>query len=471
MAKQNRKKGKVIQMLSPENYIKQKARSLPIVECWINSEWEEDGLANILVARKHTNGNCTVGMYLIDLKCLGVKNAQYFFNMSPAEYHDLLDQSRENMDIESVRYNLVHNIIYAGIEFAEDYGFHPHKDFTVAEYILEKDTDDIELIDIECGKDDKPLYVRGPLDSDQRAKQIIAQLEKTAGAGNYTVINGFDVPWDDDFDDEEFMSEDVADFSTEEKLGLLMDYISRADKLSMEEAGDLNDLIESILIEFINLEKADEYYENFRTKLDEFEVADKTPDEMFLDCAIPLEQLEAFKTDFEEVEKLISEGKKDARRKLKVFGKAYPENAAFQYLELFLLHTNESRKLGSVMEKAIQLYPNFPLINLFSKIHGFKNESDNYDIIVKPEVDLENILEKVFPNRKILYVSEVFYVVLYLVVQVAQTTNMEQLEALDNLIDEVNLHEEDVELLYGFIKMAKMTFIAGLAERLNDTSM
>ena len=35
-----KKKGKVIQMLSPENYIKQRARTLPIYECRINSDWE-----------------------------------------------------------------------------------------------------------------------------------------------------------------------------------------------------------------------------------------------------------------------------------------------------------------------------------------------------------------------------------------------------------------------------------------------
>ena len=34
-------KGKVIQMLSPENYIRQKARTLPVYECMVNSGWDE----------------------------------------------------------------------------------------------------------------------------------------------------------------------------------------------------------------------------------------------------------------------------------------------------------------------------------------------------------------------------------------------------------------------------------------------
>jgi hypothetical protein len=44
------------------------------------------------------------------------------------------------------------------LEFAEEYGFKPHEDFSkVAQYILEEDTESIELMDIECGKDGKSL--------------------------------------------------------------------------------------------------------------------------------------------------------------------------------------------------------------------------------------------------------------------------------------------------------------------------
>jgi hypothetical protein len=199
-----KKKGKVVQMLTPENYIRQKARSLPLFECFINSDWEENGMANITVARKHSNGNITMGMYLTDLKCLGVKDAHYFFNISEREYRDILKDMEEQMDIETVSYILAHNIIFAGIEFADDYGFKPHKDFTsVAQYILEKDTDDIELIEIECGKEGKPLYVRGPFDSETRANKIIAQLEREAGPGNYDVIWQADENFKEDVWEEE----------------------------------------------------------------------------------------------------------------------------------------------------------------------------------------------------------------------------------------------------------------------------
>jgi len=229
-----RKKGKVIQMLSPENYIKQNARKLPIHECWVNSGWKNGGLASVIVSRKHTNGNFTFGLFLVDLKCLGVKDAQYFFNASPTEYKDIVDESRNNFEIEQVSYTLGHNIIFAGLEFADDYGFKPHKDFSVAQYILEEDTDDIELLEIECGYNGKPMYVRGPHDTDAEVNRILMQLEKTAGLGNFDFVDDpfaeafpdeewDDEEWDDVWEDEEeltfdgelhFNEEEVADSST-----------------------------------------------------------------------------------------------------------------------------------------------------------------------------------------------------------------------------------------------------------------
>jgi Plasmid pRiA4b ORF-3-like protein len=200
MAKKN--KGKVVQMLSPENYIRQKARTLPVFECWINSEWDESGLGNLIVARKHTNGNITLGLYLVDLKCLGVKDAAYYFNIYESEYLGILAQSRNTMELIKISYTLAHNIVYAGIEFAGEYGFKPHKDFSVSQYILEEDTEDIELIEINCGIDGKPAYIRGTLDTDAKAAQVITQLEKVAGPGNYTLIENIE-DWDELEDDDQ----------------------------------------------------------------------------------------------------------------------------------------------------------------------------------------------------------------------------------------------------------------------------
>ncbi len=215
MAKNNH--GKVVQMLSPENYIRKKARTLPINQCLVNEDWEEHKMAQVLVARRHTTGNMTLCFYLVDLMCLGVKDTYFQFNIPFSDYLELVDDANTQMPRVEISYELAHNIVHAGLEFAEEYGFKPHKDFTsVTRFMLEEDTEDIELIEIECGLNGQPAYMRGPYDDDAKATKIIAQLERTAGPGNYSVLDKFEDGFDDD-DDDEFDDDDDDEFFDQEE--------------------------------------------------------------------------------------------------------------------------------------------------------------------------------------------------------------------------------------------------------------
>lgn len=190
------KSDKTVQLFpKPENFIKTRARGLPLGSCYITPDWEESGIANILVSRKHTNGNFTLGFYLVDLKCLGIKDAFFKFNVSEDEMFGLVDYVN-GVDIE---YNIVHNIIYGADAFANDCGFKPHKSWTVAQFILEEDNDDIPLIDIEFGENGVPAYYVGPNDNPERINQILATLDKNFGQGNYL----FYIDEEDAFEDDE----------------------------------------------------------------------------------------------------------------------------------------------------------------------------------------------------------------------------------------------------------------------------
>jgi len=205
------KKGKVVPLkpvqLSAEKYIKTQARLLPIAECIINEDWESAGICNIVVARRHKNGNLTVGIFLVDMYCLGPKDVMYEFNLDPEEYEEWKAKLADGVACD---YVLAHNIIYGAIAYAEDYGFKPHKNFDIAQYILEEDSEDIELIEIKFGLDGMPCYVPGPFDSDHKIQTVINTLNRTAGPGNYTFLgedddlDDFDDDdWDDDDDDDE----------------------------------------------------------------------------------------------------------------------------------------------------------------------------------------------------------------------------------------------------------------------------
>lgn len=192
------------QILSPENYIRQRARSLPIFKCLVNEGWDEDGLAQVTIARRHINGNITYCSYLVDLHCLGVKDTFYDFNITEEQFDVMRDRMSQGYDLVEIDYALAHNIIHAGWEFGEETGFKPHKDFlSITQYMLEEDNDEIPLIEIACGDTDgKPIYVQSPFDDEASVRRIIAQLEKNVGRGNYHFVMQDDI-WDDEDDDEE----------------------------------------------------------------------------------------------------------------------------------------------------------------------------------------------------------------------------------------------------------------------------
>lgn len=197
-SKSRRKKKKTqVVKLKPENYIRKKARSLPLYKSYINTNWEEMGMAVIIVTRQKASGNLVLGFYLVDTGCLGLKNTGFHHNLLEGDFQGLLEQQYGGMNLESMEidHTTAFNIIYGSIEYAEDLGFRPHKDFKVSEYVLE-DVEAVEFKAIEFGKDGKPFFVAGPNDDIDR---VMAILNKKVGPGNFEYL----FPFSDDMDDEE----------------------------------------------------------------------------------------------------------------------------------------------------------------------------------------------------------------------------------------------------------------------------
>lgn len=204
MAKSKNKSAKQVSLLSPEKYIQTKARDLPIKECWVTKNYKEKGAAHLLVARQHASGNVTFGSYLVDISCLGVRDAMYRYNISAYDYEKRIEYLNSTDEVEQISYEKAHNLIYGAIEYAEDLGIAPHKNFRIAQYILEEDTDEIPLIEMEFGLNGMPHLA---VSSQSEANRYIPLLEKHTG-GKYSVYI-----WEEeeDFEDQE-EEEDDEDF-------------------------------------------------------------------------------------------------------------------------------------------------------------------------------------------------------------------------------------------------------------------
>jgi hypothetical protein len=195
--------------ISPKKYIETKARNLTLYKCLVNKNWEIGRMANVLILRKHKNGKLTVGYYLIDLMCLGVKDSFYHFDIYEDVFFEKMNEEINNF--EEIDYGLAHNIIFAGYEFAQEYNIPPHKEFALTKFILEEDDDNIPLIEVEVGdeNDGKPHLVINELG---QGKWAINILEKSAGKGNYYVTYD-DLQSDEEIEDE---SKSISDYPENE---------------------------------------------------------------------------------------------------------------------------------------------------------------------------------------------------------------------------------------------------------------
>lgn len=173
MAKKNKSAAR---SLSPQQYLKEKVRNLPIGECSVNSNWSTSGEAVVIISRLHKQGTYTVGIYLVDTFCRGVISSTYHFNIEEEGYKTIVEHFSDNRVV--VDYTEAHNLIYGAVAFAEEVEIEPHKSFELTKYILEEDTEDIPLIEYEYGKDGKYFLLA---DTRLEASKYLPSLKKNLG--------------------------------------------------------------------------------------------------------------------------------------------------------------------------------------------------------------------------------------------------------------------------------------------------
>jgi len=169
-----------------------RARSFPLVECLISAEWQKDepGLVQIVVSREQPDGDICFGVYLVDKYCLGLKNTFARAGFSRARYEsEVRDGIFHEMASAECPLELACQMIYASIEYAAQFGFEPEKEFALSQYLLPPRGELEEPYKLTFGKDGKPFFIAGPRDN---AQQIVRQLEKTAGLGNFHYVMPLD---------------------------------------------------------------------------------------------------------------------------------------------------------------------------------------------------------------------------------------------------------------------------------------
>ena len=165
----------------------------PLLECLISAHWRDPmSLCQILVARQAPTGDVGVGVFLVDLGCLGLKNGFLSRFDSVYEYRSTLRAKlMERDELISCDIALAAKVLDEAVKFAGKLGFEPDKDGRKALKTLgDADPEDcIETVPL-GGEDGRPFFFAGPNDNVPR---IMATLERSVGRDGFSFV-GFDGP-------------------------------------------------------------------------------------------------------------------------------------------------------------------------------------------------------------------------------------------------------------------------------------
>ncbi|HXG18399.1 MAG TPA: hypothetical protein VNN62_04925 [Methylomirabilota bacterium] len=191
------------------------AASSPLYECLMAEELFDAGLGTVVVSRSMPAGRIGASFFLLDVFCLGVKNA-YFLAMSEDEYAYRLDTIELNETLRPVSPSYARKLVEETEAYARNLGFSPHPDYQKAKRIF-ADIDATACAErFPFGKDGKPFFIAGPNETSKKIEKILATLTQHCGPGGFDYLVGLE----DDFDEEdefEFLEEE-SEFDDEDAL-------------------------------------------------------------------------------------------------------------------------------------------------------------------------------------------------------------------------------------------------------------
>jgi hypothetical protein len=130
-------------------------------------------------------------MFLVDVFCLGVKDALYR-KLGTEEFEELLEGISQEADYEQKPAACARKLIEKAVAYAHKLGFSPHRDTRKAWRVM----GGVDSKACDCvytfGSNGKPHYVQGPKETPAFRRHVIRTLMKRCGPGNFDWTVEFD---------------------------------------------------------------------------------------------------------------------------------------------------------------------------------------------------------------------------------------------------------------------------------------
>ena len=199
------------------------ARSGGVLECYVNDDWTETGIASIQVLGRAADGGCAHAAFLVDVWCVGLKDAYGSRTALRSEFENLLERLGERMHMGPIPAEVARRLVAGGVRFARQNGFHlpSHSDRWTAIFGDLGDVASADLTDFGVEGNGRGLRYVGTLDFLKRrlahcsAEQFLARPDVHWMLSDGTPANLAHVHLsDDDQDLGDDEDDDDLDFDT-----------------------------------------------------------------------------------------------------------------------------------------------------------------------------------------------------------------------------------------------------------------
>ena len=189
-AKANRRKAIVAQKRNAELAtlrLPERARRAaiaPIHECLLNAELFSGGIGTLVFVRGTRTTGFSVAVFLIDAWCLGIKSA-YLRSLDADELELMSSLLAMREAMEPIDPGHARKLLREAARWSSSIGFEPHPDFHAIEPIFGEVNADACDATFQFGRDGKPFYIPGPMESPGQVQLRIKQLRSRLGEGGF----------------------------------------------------------------------------------------------------------------------------------------------------------------------------------------------------------------------------------------------------------------------------------------------
>jgi hypothetical protein len=197
----------------------------------------EAGIGHVVVSRFKADGRVESGCFLLDVFCLGVKDALFHRFDSAPQYEEVLLRGvfRTEGSI-ALTPNAGRKLVESAVAYAARFGFAPGADYKRACRVFGGISTSACDEQFAFGKDGKPFFVQGPSESPARCQQILSTLESRCGTGNYHYIIAADY-FDEFADPEQFDESWLVDAPRDGAADMTTKLGAMAERLRAEHPG------------------------------------------------------------------------------------------------------------------------------------------------------------------------------------------------------------------------------------------